>query len=93
MKCCDVCDGYPERCPGCHNAQEPHTGVTVNNYQVNISGGLLAHIAIACSAIVILSHDGFYGSGKVYNPAGIVRTDPDPIHYLTQVGEEARYTA
>lgn len=80
------CDGFPEQCPGCQNITQASGTYTVNNINIQVSGGhLLSALCLMVGCILMVSMMS-NGSREVHNIAGAILPDRDSVYYLTQVG-------
>ena len=83
------CDGYPERCEACSNNNEQKVSYTVNNVNIQVSGGWVVQLLLLSVVVALLMPSFSYGSGKVHHITGALVPDRGSLHYVTEVDKTA----
>ena len=88
MRCPNIsyCDGYPERCSVCSNQPQEESKHTVNNININVSGGVVSTCVALITGCIIITTMESYGTGKIHNPAGAILPNRCAIYDPEEMG-------
>lgn len=83
------CDGYPERCEECSHNTGQKASYTVNNINIQVSGGWVVQLLLLSVVVTLLIPSFSYGPGKVHHITGALVPDRSSIYYVTEVDKTA----